>query len=175
MINTNVFNFKKNDEYLTPSYVVEVIIPFLKENKIKKIWCPADLNNSKFVLVLKKYNFQVFNSHIFYGEDFLKTEKELFVNKIDLILTNPPFSLKNEFIKKANKLRIPFMFLLGLQVLNYKNIAELLRDNQASIIYLIGSRISYNGSQSTFQSAYFTNLVNNKIIYLNLTKGDKNG
>lgn len=177
MKNRNVINFKKNDEYYTPKYVVEIIVPFLKENNIKNILCPADKKESYFVKILKENNFKTYFSHL-EDIDFLKYEnfnhQKGTINfvgeevKIDLIVTNPPFSLKMEFIKKANELGIPYLFLLGLHILNYKNIAEQMKADESSLIYLVGSKISFDGNPSSFQCSYFTNFIKNKIIYIEL-------
>lgn len=32
----------KSDEYYTPAYAVQVILPFLKDRGFKHIWCPFD-------------------------------------------------------------------------------------------------------------------------------------
>lgn len=41
----------KTDEYYTPTYAVNVILPYI--SKFKHIWCPFDTEDSEFVKVLK--------------------------------------------------------------------------------------------------------------------------
>jgi hypothetical protein len=59
------------------------------------------------------------------------------------------------------------MFLLGLPILNYKGIAEQFEKDQTSLIYLVGSKISFDGNPSSFQCSYFTNLIQKNFIILN--------
>jgi hypothetical protein len=44
--------YKKNDEYYTPKYAIEPLLPFLKP--FKKIWCPFDMEWSNYVKMLSK-------------------------------------------------------------------------------------------------------------------------
>ena len=46
----SIMSVKKNgngDEYYTPDYVVEILVPYLKNKNIKKIWCPCDKETSE--------------------------------------------------------------------------------------------------------------------------------
>lgn len=52
----------KTDEYYTPRYAVEIIVPFLKLKKYKTIWCPFDkkiVNLSKFYKKIISMSFTV--------------------------------------------------------------------------------------------------------------------
>lgn len=167
-MNINNFKFNKRDEYDTPEEPITAIIPILKRYKwIKTIWLCADQKHSNFVKVLEKHGFNVIYSHIFDGQDFLKYEPQ---EKYDLILTNPPFSLKKEFVERSIQLKKPFMFLLGMPILNYKDWNSLQRKYQLSEIRFDGSKLSYDGKQPSFQSGYFHNLEKFKIEYVNLPK-----
>lgn len=42
----------KSDEYYTPRYAVEIILPYLE--KFEHIWCPFDKENSEFVKMLQE-------------------------------------------------------------------------------------------------------------------------
>lgn len=42
----------KGDEYYTPRYAVEIILPYLE--KFSHIWCPFDKEHSQFVKVLQE-------------------------------------------------------------------------------------------------------------------------
>ena len=55
---------QRGDEYHTPDYVVEILIPYLKKTDIKTIWCPADKEHSEYVKVLRMEGFKVIHSHI---------------------------------------------------------------------------------------------------------------
>ena len=81
----------ESDECLTPRYVVEPIIKYLKNKGFKKIWCPFDLENSFYTRLLKEAGFQVINTHIQTGGDFFAIDPASF--DFDCIVSNPPFSI----------------------------------------------------------------------------------
>lgn len=101
---------KASDEVLTPRYVVEPIVKYLKSKGYKKIWCPFDKEDSFYVRVLIGHGFVVYNSHIENGEDFF----EIDYNKIDFdcIVSNPPFSKKDKILNRLYGIGKPFALLL---------------------------------------------------------------
>ena len=76
----------KSDEWYTPAYAIEPIIPYLKKGST--VWCPFDLPESNYVKCLKENGFKVIHSHISEGKDFFKQE----VPDCDYIVSNPPYS-----------------------------------------------------------------------------------
>ena len=77
--------YHKNDEYYTPKYAIEPLLPFLKP--FKKIWCPFDMEWSNYVKMLSK-DHDVIYTHKDTGGDFFKIE----VPECDAIVSNPPYS-----------------------------------------------------------------------------------
>jgi hypothetical protein len=100
------------DELYTPQEAVEMLLPHIPEN-VKVIWECTAIKESKIVSVLKNAGYEVITSHIEDGEDFFKYQPEHF----DMIITNPPYSLKDKFLKRAFDLEKPFIFLLPLTTL----------------------------------------------------------
>ena len=60
----------KSDEYYTPAYAVQVIVPYLMDKGFKHIWCPFDKEHSEFVKILKEKGFNITFGHIETGQDF---------------------------------------------------------------------------------------------------------
>ena len=87
------FSSVKNDEYYTPTYAIVPLLPYLK--RFKTIWCPFDTAQSNFVDVLQNDGHEVIYTHISNGEDFFQINLEC-----DAIVSNPPYSLKNEVLEK---------------------------------------------------------------------------
>jgi len=52
-------DYKKQDEYYTPAYLVEKIVPYLKKANIHRVLCPFDNEDSEFVRVLSQNGFVV--------------------------------------------------------------------------------------------------------------------
>lgn len=74
------------------------------------IWCPFDLNFSKYVEVLSTIpNVKVINTHIDTGENFFYYEPE---EDYDIIISNPPFSCKDDILKRLYELDKPYAMLL---------------------------------------------------------------
>ena len=100
------------DELYTPEEAVEMILKYIPK-EVKTIWECTAIKESKIVKVLKDAGYNIITSHIEDGEDFFKYEPENY----DMIITNPPYSLKDKFLKRAYELKKPFMFLLPLTTL----------------------------------------------------------
>src|SRR5688572_15663779 len=97
--------FKKNNEYYTPEYALEPLLNIIDKNIT--IWEPA-CGEGHIVTFFNKFEFKVIGSDIKNCNDFLKYEPK---EHYDIIITNPPFSLKTEFIKRCFELNKPFLFL----------------------------------------------------------------
>ena len=100
------------DELYTPNEAVEMILPYIP-NGVKTIWECTAIKESRIVKVLRDAGYNVITTHIEDGQDFFKYEPEFY----DMIITNPPYSLKDKFLKRAYDLKKPFMFLLPLTTL----------------------------------------------------------
>ena len=103
----------KNDELYTP---INAIIPLLKYLPIDKnitIWECTDYGDSNITKVLKTCGYNVITTHI-NNFDFLKDEPKF---DFDMIITNPPYSLKDEFLKRCYYFNKPFCMLLPLTTL----------------------------------------------------------
>lgn len=100
----------ESDECLTPRYVVEPIIKYLKAKKFETIWCPFDLEHSLYVRILKENGFKVIYTHIENGGNFFEIDPQSI--KFDCIVSNPPFSLKDEILERLYKIGKPFAVLL---------------------------------------------------------------
>lgn len=80
-------------------------------NRGSKIWCPFDTKDSIFVKYLKECGHKVINSHIDNNQDFFKLDYE---KHFDYVISNPPYSLKYEVLKKLFNSNVPFAMLLGV-------------------------------------------------------------
>lgn len=98
-----------NDEFYTPKYAILPLIKYLKRKGFKKIWCPFDTKQSNFVILLKSVGFDVTYSHIENGEDFFDVEHDC-----DVIVSNPPYSIKTEVFERLFELDKPFAMLVGI-------------------------------------------------------------
>jgi hypothetical protein len=91
-----------SDEYYTPPNAIDILLPFLPKNKIifECAWGKGHLARH-----LRKNGFTVVGSP---SHNFVTDQPP----KFDVLVTNPPFSQKEEFIRRAYRLKKPFAILL---------------------------------------------------------------
>ncbi len=106
------------DLFSTPNYATKLLIPFIPKN-ITHVWeCAA--GGLKISKVLKAAGYKVLSTDIktdvdgitYYNfvHDILRTD---ILNKNNyVIITNPPYSLKKQFINTAIEYNVPFAFLI---------------------------------------------------------------
>jgi len=162
-----------NDEFYTPLYAVKPILEFVKP--FSTIWCPFDTEESWFVYALREYGCKVIATHLTTGQDFFNYEPK----KYDYIISNPPYSLKNEVFERLFALNKPFAMLVGLVGLfESQKRFNLFKNHNFEIMYL-NKRVAFFkdfGEQKPslnppFSSVYLTrNLLPEKIMFREITK-----
>lgn len=114
------------DFYPTPRPVTEALIAWADWPRGLRVWEPA-AGNGDMVLPFKCAGYDVIATdlHWKYSTDFT-TETEL---RGDVIVTNPPFKLAEQFIRKAHELQpVAFAFLLKSQYWHAAKRVSLFRD-----------------------------------------------
>lgn len=110
---TTMKTYADSNECYTKENTIYPLIKYL--DKSKTIWCPCDLESSNYVKVFKREGFNVIYSHISLGQDFYTYEPS---ENFDIIITNPPFEKKANFMKRVLSFNKPFAILLPLTWLN---------------------------------------------------------
>jgi hypothetical protein len=140
------------DELYTPEEAVKMILPYIPKD-VKIIWECTATNNSKIVKVLRESGYEVITTHIIDGEDFFEYEPDNY----DMIITNPPYSLKNKFLKRAYNLKKPFMFLLPLTTLEGIERGEMFNDKGIQVL-IPNKRFNFKPEKNSgawFQTSWF--------------------
>jgi hypothetical protein len=145
----------KGDNYETPKYVVEILLPYLRKTNIRTIWCPFDKAHSEYVKVLKEAGYIIINGHIDEGKDFFEYEPEQY----DAIISNPPFSKKNEILERCITLGKPFALLLSATCIQSASLIEIIAKAKDFNFIMFNKRISYSGDRPPFPSWYFTSQI----------------
>jgi hypothetical protein len=113
-----VFNSKAintTDDYGTPDYATELIVPYLKREWI--IWEPC-CGYGAIHNYLHSRGFNIFGTDIKNGGmDALIGQPS---RQFDCVVTNPPYSLKTEFLERCYGLGKPFALLLPCDLVNKK-------------------------------------------------------
>ena len=156
---------KSSDEQYTPAYAVAPIIKYIPGNKI--VWCPFDTEHSEYVLALKAAGIRVVHSHILTGEDFFVYEPE----EWELIVSNPPFNIKQKVVERCLALGKPFALLLSNLWLNSSAPVHLFREKEMQML-LFDKRIQFTEKNAAyFGSSYFCwKVLPRQIVFENLNR-----
>jgi len=126
-----------NDEFYTPDYAIFPILKYIPNDKI--IWCPFDTEDSNFVKMLEKRGNKVIATHLEGGRDFFEFEPPYY----DIILSNPPYSLKAKVFERLFNLKKPFAMLVGVVGLfESKFRFKMFKENRFEIMYM-DKRVAY--------------------------------
>lgn len=105
----------ESNEMYTPFYAVEPIIKYI--GKDQTIWCPFDEEWSAYYKLLTENGYKVIRSSLADGKDFFTYEP----SEYDIVVSNPPFSIKDRVLKRLYELNKPFAVLLPLNTLQGKS------------------------------------------------------
>lgn len=107
---------RKSDFYPTPPEVVTALLDFLQLPKDTAIWeCAAGEGDMVGTIRACGYD-NTYGTDISDGFDFLSPDIfKKFLSGFDWIITNPPFALAEDFIRRAASTGKPFAFLLKSQ------------------------------------------------------------
>ncbi|WP_438477330.1 hypothetical protein [Streptococcus pluranimalium] len=162
----------KGDEYYTPDYAVEVILPYIK--KFKKIWCPFDKEHSEFVRLLKENGNEVVFGHIETGQDFFD---QPLPEGVDCVVSNPPFSKRQAIFERLYELNVPFALIINMNGLfDAKTRWELFSRNKVELLIPKGrmsffTNDGYGNNNPNFQSIYVcSNVLNNQLMFCDMEK-----
>lgn len=149
MLNIAKLNASKNDECYTPASALPSLIKNLPA-WVEKVWCPCDTGSSEIFKALGTAGKEVVATHILGGYDFLKYESEF---KYDMIITNPPYSNKDDFIARCVELGKPWALLLPLDSLCGKRRYDLYKSG-VGVITLANRRDFTGKGKNWFYNAW---------------------
>lgn len=132
---------KASDEVYTADFAVKPLLQYLtlfRQSMGREIviWCPFDLEDSEYVRIFQENGFRVIHSHIDENKNFFFYEPDNY----DIIISNPPFSIKDDIIKHLDELGKPYAILLPIPALQGQKRFPYMKDCQALIF---DKRINY--------------------------------
>ena len=149
MINT--MRKEKHDHFDTPDYAVKPLLPSI--SKRWTVWEPTDTTGkSRITAVLRKHGCKVKST----GKtkfDFLKDTPSF---EFDCIITNPPYSLKDEFIERCDMFGKPRALLMPLTALEGVHRGLMFRDLGLSFgVLVLDRRVEYTSGSVWFNTSWF--------------------
>ena len=164
----NYIKKPKFDNLYTPDYAIKPLLKYIPRGIT--VWEPCDSGISKITKLLKKHGCTVISTDK--KENFFEYMPK---QKFDMIITNPPYSLKDDFLKKCYEWKKPFCLLLPLTALEGKKRGNLFRKNNIEVMILDG-RVDFTGKKSTwFNTSWFCyNVLPKQLIFEKLEKSNNN-
>lgn len=141
------------NKMMTPFYGVEPIFAYLPKDAV--LWEPA-AGEGHMVDVLTSQGWSVKASELDWGQDYFSYQPDAW----DVQVTNPPYSIKYQWLKRAYELGKPFALLLPADALFAKRAQELFQKYGYQML-LPDKRIDYKtplkgwDSSAQFASAWF--------------------
>jgi len=131
-----------SDELYTPESVVDILLPYIPKDRVI---FECAVGSGKLENKLKKEGYRVVSSDDFFNE----------FPEYDILITNPPFSLKERFLEEAYNREKPFAMLLPITALEGIKRQELYKKYGIQILFP-KRRTDFNGKKSPwFYTAWF--------------------
>ena len=131
---------KVNDAYDTPEYTIDSLLEVLRISRFRTFLEPCKGNNRIYdkidVLPMNKQWCEITQ-----GKDYLTT----YFNDVDLIITNPPFNLAQEFLQKSLIEAASVWYLLRLNFLESKKRVKFWEHNPPTHLLVLSARPSFTG------------------------------
>lgn len=131
-----------SDELFTPDEAFDLLAPYIPK---KSLIFECAVGSGKLLNKIKSEGFNAFGSADFFNE----------FPDYDIIITNPPYSIKDNFLEEAYKRGKPFAMLLPITALEGQKRQALYRKFGIEILFP-KKRTDFNGKGSPwFYTAWF--------------------
>lgn len=142
------------DGFQTPYWAIDSLIRFLPENC--NIWECAQ-GKGKIVTRLEEHGFDVIGTDIMAGFDFLSPL--IPPPDFDIIVTNPPYSIKDEWISRCYEIGKPFALLMPITAMGEQERVRMYKEHGIQVL-LLPKRVDFEtpsgeGSGAWFYCAWF--------------------
>lgn len=165
-----MINYVKNekfDDIYTPGYAVKPLLKYIPKGIT--VWECCDFGKSEITRLLKEHGCNVISTDK--EENFF----EYIPNEhFDMIITNPPYSLKDQFIKKCYEWNKPFCLLLPITALEGKTRGGLFRKYGIEVMVFDGRVEFIKKKGNWFNTSWFCyKVLPEKLIFEELKKEGK--
>jgi hypothetical protein len=157
----------KTDHFNTPEYAVEPLAKYIPRSTI--LWEPTDTTGKSRITTFFRKRGNIVMSTGKSKLDFLKDEPDFY---FDCIITNPPYSLKDEFIQRCIALETSWALLLPITALEGVGRGRLFRSIASDFgILVFDKRIEYVGKSIWFNTSWFCyGILPQQLVFTELRK-----
>jgi len=167
MTSLNILKKYKCDDYDTPLYVWKMLLDYLDLGKNTIIYDPF-YNNGKSKSYLGKLGY---NNVIHENTDFFQNYDKY---EYDIIISNPPYSIKQNILKVLHQLDKPFVLIVPTAIISKLYVKNIFGDDIDKIQYIVPNRRlqfeinGYNQKRIPFDTIFFCYKLqlHKDIIYL---------
>jgi hypothetical protein len=146
--------YLESDNYETPEWAIKELFKSLQVKDGEKIWSPFRGDTGNNIKFMRKLNLDLAENK---SVDFFDYQPDSW----DILVDNPPFSIKNKIVRRALELGKPAILILPLLCSRNKWIKNLLTEFNASLTLAMPSkRINFEVKGkptfwATFETAWF--------------------
>ena len=139
------------DDFQSPPEVLNPILPYIPQSWI--VWEPAS-GKGNLVRKLTQAGYWTIGTDILHGQDFFTYEPGF---PYECTITNPPFTVKNEFLERCYALGKPFALLMPINALDTSKRQCLYKQHGLEILMLPSQVTFHNtaGKAARFVCAWF--------------------
>jgi len=167
MTSLNILKKFKCDDFDTPLYVWKMLLDYLDLGKNTIIYDPF-YNNGKSKSYLGKLGY---NNVIHENTDFFQNYEKY---KYDIILSNPPYSIKQNILKVLHQIDKPFVLIVPTAIISKLYVKNIFGNDIDKIQYIVPNRRlqfeinGYNQKRIPFDTIFFCYKLqlHKDIIYL---------
>lgn len=123
------------DRCETPAYALDPLLPFLRPGW--HIWEPA-CGSGRIVRALEEQGYMVRGSDILGGDDFFRFQPSAW----DALVTNPPYSIKPQWIARCYHLGRPFALLVPVETIGTGTVQRMMETHGAELL-LLDKRVNF--------------------------------
>ncbi len=155
-------SFKKDDDYETPKYIWEMILKLVPRDKIlyDPFYCRGNTAS-----VMKELGYECIHE----DEDFFTNHHRY---EYDILLSNPPFSIKKKIFDELKKIDKPFILIVPVSTITKKYFMDNYRNDDITII-IPPKRMQFMKNGKQLKECWFDTVficykmgLNEKIIYI---------
>ncbi len=122
----------------TPPYAVEPLVPYLPPTFTVWESCCGEHAEHFLLGALERREFDVIGTDILHGIDYFSWEPQTY----DIQITNPPYSIKYDWIQRAYDLGKPFALLIPLETIGSARAQHMAQTYGAEFI-LLDKRVDF--------------------------------
>ncbi len=157
-----VMSYQKDDDYETPKYIWEMILNFVSREKTTydPFYC-----RGKTTSVMKELGYECIHP----DEDFFTNHHKY---EYDIILSNPPFSIKKKIFDELKKIDKPFILIVPVSTITKKYFKDNFKNDDITII-IPKKRLQFMKNGEQLKDCWFDTIfvcykmnMNKQMIYL---------